>query len=186
MKKNKIYKLKNYERFQITGKGTVFSAHRDENDVEGIKKGSIVITEDDGNEYEVTAIEKFTTSFGESKVIGLLVKRIFTIEEICKLKGIEYHELKEGETSEWAQIVDRTEELNKEIGFYRLGRKQKRALLDKDGNEVAIFSKRYKDVAQELCTLLNLNQHKKVRRIIDEEFRGKPRGFPKEQPDGTD
>ena len=34
-----------------------------------------------------------------------------------------------------------------------------------------------------MCTLLNLNVYKEVKKIIDKEC---PKGFPKEQPDGTD
>ena len=73
---SKVFKLKRYERFQITGRGTVFSVHRDENDVEGIEVGSHVITEDDGKVYAVRGIEFFRTMVGIGKNIGILVKEL--------------------------------------------------------------------------------------------------------------
>ena len=114
------------------------------------------------------------------------MKKELTVEELCKRAGIEFHPLKEGKKSRFAQIVDRRQELIEEFGFYRLGKKQKRALLDKDGIEVALFSKKHKDVADIACTLLNLDIYKKIKDIIDEEFKDVPEGFPKEQPDNTD
>jgi hypothetical protein len=38
------FDLKKYERFQITGNGTVFTVHRDENVVDGIAIGDRVHT----------------------------------------------------------------------------------------------------------------------------------------------
>ena len=38
---------------------------------------------------------------------------------------------------------------------YRVGKKNKIALLDEDGIEVAMFRKGYEDVAQEVCNMLN-------------------------------
>lgn len=73
-KKPKKYILKKYERFEIIGRGSVLTVHRDENDVEGIKNGSIVVTENDEKEYIVTGIEMFRNTFGIGKNIGLLVK----------------------------------------------------------------------------------------------------------------
>jgi hypothetical protein len=40
--------------------------------------------------------------------------------------------------------------------MYRLGRKQKRVILDENGHEVAIFNKEYKHLAQATCDLLNV------------------------------
>jgi len=74
--KPNTYTIKKYERFQITGRGTVFTIHRDENDVEGIHNGSFVVTEDDGKLYVVTGIEMFRNMLGIGKNIGLLVKEI--------------------------------------------------------------------------------------------------------------
>ena len=70
----KTYKLKVYSTFHITGKGKVFTAHRDENEVEGITKGDHVVAR--GIEYEVTGIEQFRNLTGTGKNIGLLVKEI--------------------------------------------------------------------------------------------------------------
>jgi len=38
---------------------------------------------------------------------------------------------------------------------YRVGRKQKRVILDENGNEVAICHKGKEEVAQQICDLLN-------------------------------
>ena len=38
---------------------------------------------------------------------------------------------------------------------YRVGRKQKRAILDKNGLEVALFSRGQEQLAQQTCDLLN-------------------------------
>ena len=83
------YKLKKYETFQITGRGTVFAVHRDENDVEGIKVGSTVET-DDGKIYDVIGIEMFTNTFSIGKNIGLLVK-LLTFETTAVLNNDHYH-----------------------------------------------------------------------------------------------
>jgi hypothetical protein len=72
------FHLKTYERFEITGKGTVFTVHRDDNDVEGIRNGDMVMPHD-GGMYEVRGIEAFKNNFGETgKNLGLLVKKIET------------------------------------------------------------------------------------------------------------
>lgn len=39
--------------------------------------------------------------------------------------------------------------------MYRIGNKQKRALLSKDGKELAIFSKGQEKLAKAVCELLN-------------------------------
>lgn len=68
------YKLKNYEIFNITGRGLVFTVHRDENDVEGIEVNDLVIGKDN-KKYRVRGIEGFRNNFGElGKNLGLLVK----------------------------------------------------------------------------------------------------------------
>ena len=38
---------------------------------------------------------------------------------------------------------------------YRVGRKQKRVILDENGNEIAICHKGKEEVAQQICDLLN-------------------------------
>jgi len=75
----KTFTLKKFETFQITGRGTVFTVHRDENDVEGIARQDVVITPDK-KRYVVTGIEMFRNTFGIGKNIGLLVREIKTIE----------------------------------------------------------------------------------------------------------
>ena len=73
----KIYQIGIHGTFQITGKGTVFTVHRDENDVEGIEKNSVLQTTDDGKYYRVTAIEMFKNNFGAiGKNIGMRVTEI--------------------------------------------------------------------------------------------------------------
>jgi len=72
----KVFNLKIYGRFEITGRGTVFTVHRDENDVEGIVVGSHVVTEKDGKKYVVRGIEMFRNMAGIGKNIGLLVKEL--------------------------------------------------------------------------------------------------------------
>jgi translation elongation factor EF-Tu-like GTPase len=70
------YKLNIYSSFEITGKGTIFTVHRDENNIEGIKKGSTVET-NDGKQYNVIGIETFKNNFGnDGKSVGLLVTEI--------------------------------------------------------------------------------------------------------------
>lgn len=39
---------------------------------------------------------------------------------------------------------------------YRIGKKQKRALLDNKGNLVALFEKGQEELAQQVCDILNL------------------------------
>jgi translation elongation factor EF-Tu-like GTPase len=72
----KIYQIGIHGTFQITGKGTVFTVHRDENDVEGIEKNSVLQTTDDGKYYRVVTIEMFKNMRGDGKNIGLLVTEI--------------------------------------------------------------------------------------------------------------
>jgi translation elongation factor EF-Tu-like GTPase len=72
----KIFQIGIHGTFQITGKGTVITVHRDENDVEGIEKGSILQTTDDGKYYRVVTIEMFKNMRGDGKNIGLLVTEI--------------------------------------------------------------------------------------------------------------
>lgn len=70
-----VYKLKKYDTFQITGRGTVFALHRGVNGIEGIPEvGDSVIGTDD-KEYEITGVETFRKSFniiGDN--VGLIVK----------------------------------------------------------------------------------------------------------------
>jgi len=80
----KIYELKKYGRHEITGRGTVFSVHRDDNDVEGIETGSIVTTTDDRKLYKVTTIEMFRNMVGVGKNIGILVKEYEINDEDMK------------------------------------------------------------------------------------------------------
>lgn len=68
-----VYKLKKYDTFQITGRGTVFSLDRFENECEDISKEDTVIGTD-GKEYSIRGIEMFRTTFGIGKNIGILVK----------------------------------------------------------------------------------------------------------------
>ena len=70
----KIYNIKIYGKFQITGRGTIITVHRDENDVEGIDTNSFVMTNDDRKLYRVTGIECSKNNFGDGKNIGILVK----------------------------------------------------------------------------------------------------------------
>ena len=71
------FDLKKYERFQITGKGTVLTAHRDENVVDGIAIGDRVHTLDEGKTYEVRGLEYFKNNFGNiGKNIGILVMEV--------------------------------------------------------------------------------------------------------------
>ena len=72
----KIYQIGIHGTFQITGKGTVFTVHRDENDVEGIGNGSILQTTDDGKYYRVSGIEIFRNLRGTGKNIGMRVTEI--------------------------------------------------------------------------------------------------------------
>ena len=39
--------------------------------------------------------------------------------------------------------------------MYRIGRRQKRALLSEDGHLVALFQKGQEELAQEICEMLN-------------------------------
>ena len=83
----KIYNLRIYGKHKITGKGTVFTVHRDENQVKDIDKGDFVITNDDRKLYEITGIECFKNNFGEiGKNIGVLVKEVqhedFTVNAV--------------------------------------------------------------------------------------------------------
>lgn len=83
----KTFELKTFQEFNITGKGTVFAVHRDENDIEGIDKGDIVITPDD-KRYEIRGIECFKDNFGNAgKNVGLLVREIEFVLEIGKSCG---------------------------------------------------------------------------------------------------
>lgn len=43
---------------------------------------------------------------------------------------------------------------------FRIGKKQKRALLDSEGHEIALFGPKYTDIAQLVCDLLN-NRYRK-------------------------
>ena len=72
----KIYQIGIHGTFQITGRGTVFTVHRDENDVEGIEVDSVLQTTDDGKYYSVRGIEMFRNMRGIGKNIGLLVREI--------------------------------------------------------------------------------------------------------------
>ena len=70
----KRFKLNRYETFNITGRGTVFAVHREENDIEGIEIGDIVVGVDN-KEYKVRVIEVTRNNFGNlGKNVGLLVK----------------------------------------------------------------------------------------------------------------
>ena len=69
------YKLKKYDKFEITGRGTCVTIHRDDNEIEGIDIGSIIILEDE-SKWEVTVIEQFRSTFGIGKNIGVLVIQI--------------------------------------------------------------------------------------------------------------
>jgi len=75
----KTFKLEKFETFQITGRGTVFTVHRDENDVEGITTQDMVVIPS-GKRYLVTGIEMFRNMVGIGKNIGLLVKEIEPVE----------------------------------------------------------------------------------------------------------
>jgi hypothetical protein len=44
---------------------------------------------------------------------------------------------------------------NNKLTMYRIGRKQKRALMDKNGHEVALFEKGKEELAQSVCDFLN-------------------------------
>lgn len=69
------HKLANYNIHNVTGKGVVFSLHRDQNDVEGIEVNDEVETLD-GDLYIVKGIECFRNNFGEiGKNIAILVKK---------------------------------------------------------------------------------------------------------------
>ena len=68
------YKIKKYDKFEIK-RGTVFTMHRDDNDIEGIDVGSTLLLED-GTKWEVTELEHFRGTFGVSKNVGVLVKEI--------------------------------------------------------------------------------------------------------------
>jgi len=39
--------------------------------------------------------------------------------------------------------------------MYRIGRKQKRAILTEDGHEVVVFAKGQEELAEKVCSLLN-------------------------------
>lgn len=71
-----VYRLKKYDKFEITGRGTVLAVHRSDNDIEEIPKvGDEVIA--DGALYKITDVEMFRNNFniiGDN--VGLLVKEI--------------------------------------------------------------------------------------------------------------
>lgn len=69
------YQLKKYDTFQITGRGTVFSFDRFENECENINKEDTVIGTDD-KEYRIRGIEMFRTMRGIGKNVGILVTEI--------------------------------------------------------------------------------------------------------------
>lgn len=72
----KIFELNTYWVFDITGKGTLFSFQNNENEIEGITKGSVVKTLED-EYYKVTAVEMSKDNFGRiGKNIGLVVTQI--------------------------------------------------------------------------------------------------------------
>lgn len=69
------FNIKKFDRFEITGRGTVFTMHRDDNDIEGIEIGSELSLED-GTKWVVSEIERFRNMGGIGKNIGVLVKEI--------------------------------------------------------------------------------------------------------------
>ena len=78
-----IFELRKHDTFQITGKGTVFTVHRGENDVEGIDVDDVVKSPKDGKYYRIRGIEYFKDNFGRNgKNIGLLVIEVPEPKEV--------------------------------------------------------------------------------------------------------
>lgn len=71
LKKTK-HNLIKYDRFNITGRGTVFAVNMVENNIENIKIGDIVSIEDDTN-WEVISIEGIRR-IDRIPTVGLIVK----------------------------------------------------------------------------------------------------------------
>lgn len=70
------FKISKFETFQIIGRGTVFTVHRDDESIEEISSGDIVEIPD-GTKWEVRAVESFRKSFNIiGSNVGLLVKQI--------------------------------------------------------------------------------------------------------------
>jgi hypothetical protein len=76
LKEERTFEINKYDTFQITGKGTVFTIHKDDHDfAHDISRGDVIKTTDTNKEYEVTAVEMFRKSFGIiGDNVGLLVK----------------------------------------------------------------------------------------------------------------
>ena len=71
----RTFEINKYDTFQITGRGTVFTIHKDDHDfVHDISKGDIIKTTDTDKEYEVAGVEMFRNMAGIGKNVGVLVK----------------------------------------------------------------------------------------------------------------
>ena len=80
----KTFELKIYGEHQIVGRGIVFSVHEDDNDIDGIAVGDIVVVPI-GKRYTVMGIETSNKGFSKPKHFGL---RVVELPDIVLTMGI--------------------------------------------------------------------------------------------------
>lgn len=80
----KTYEIKKFSTFQITGRGTVLTIHKDDHAfVHDISKGDVLFTPE-GKRYEVSSIEMFTNMAGIGKNVGVLVTEL--LDDVLNLR----------------------------------------------------------------------------------------------------